>query len=247
MIEKGKIIVFEGLDNSFKETNYKKFVENLKKNYGMEEGKDLITESFPRYNNDITIPLKRWLDGSLNRDILKMIPNAVNTLYSIDRMDFWLNSNHNYLEHRKDYTFVFDRYSLSNGIYNPINLRETTSVDILNDPIAFGIPLPNVIVWMRMKDFDILKSLINKKSGKDENEKDLSFIECVWNNSEKFIQNDKLIDKFGIDLIVIDCIDDNGNIKSEDELEQEVWDKVHPILERPSKQINIENILSREI
>ena len=61
MIEKGKIIAFEGLDCSFKETNYKKFTENLKKNYELKEGEDLVTESFPRYDNDITIPLKKWL------------------------------------------------------------------------------------------------------------------------------------------------------------------------------------------
>ena len=235
MFGKGKIVAFEGLDCSFKETNYKNFIKRLQEEKGMECGydKDIISESFPRYNNDITIPLKKWLSGELNRTILKYMPSAVNSLYSINRMDFWINTNHNYLEHRQDHLFVFDRYILSSPIYNPIGMERATATDVLVDTLQFCVPLPNIVVWMRMKDFDVLKSIIQNKNNKDENEKDIEFLKNAWERSEEFLFKSNICKAIGTDLIVIDCLDENNNIRSEKELSDEIWDKVTPILELP--------------
>lgn len=245
MLGKGKIVAFEGLDCSFKETNYKNFIKRLKKEKGMECGydKDIITESFPRYDNEISIPLNKWLTGQLNRSVLKYMPSAVNALYSIDRMDFWLNVNHNNLEHRQDYLFVFDRYILSSPIYNPISMEKTTATDVLVDPLQFCIPLPNIVVWMRMKDFDVIKSIIQDKKNKDENEKDIEFLKKAWERSEEFLFKSNICEAIGIDLIVVDCLDENNNIRSEEELADEIWDRVLPILERPLQDRTGEELL----
>lgn len=50
MFPKGLIIAFEGLDCSFKETNYKEFASRLVRDYPSKQD-FIITESFPRYQN----------------------------------------------------------------------------------------------------------------------------------------------------------------------------------------------------
>lgn len=241
----GKIIAFEGLDNCFKETNFKAFVKRLRS----DDECDIYTESFPRYGNWSAIGVEKWLDGSLDRTHLKDYPVMVKSLYAIDQMSYWYESVHNgtrnidILNNNDNYfCFVFDRYCISNALYNPFNMRisnfedihsysekETTVQDILCVCNDFGYPLPDIVVWMRMKDFNILKSLIAKKAGKDANELDTDFIYQVWKRSEKLLE-DKVLENCGIEVVVVDCIDDNGNIKPKEKLADEVWNQIQNAL-----------------
>ena len=63
----GRIIAFEGLDNSFKETNYHAFVARLRYSADVE----ILTESFPRYGTQSAIMLEKWLDDLSERKEVK--------------------------------------------------------------------------------------------------------------------------------------------------------------------------------
>ena len=116
------IIAFEGLDCSFKETNCKAFVNYAK--YAVEVGTTIVTESFPRYENESSIFVRKWLDGkSFDRDFLKKHSMAVDSFYSIDRFSYWYDrTDHNgysIMDIMKQntntfYTFIFDRYPETN-------------------------------------------------------------------------------------------------------------------------------------
>lgn len=218
------IIAFEGLDCSFKETNCKAFVNYAK--YAVEGGTTIITESFPRYENESSIFVRKWLDGkSFDRDFLKKHSMAVDSFYSIDRFSYWYDrTDHNgysIMDIMKQnpnifYTFIFDRYNISNAIFNPIY----TGVDIRDltfDRDVYGIPLPDTVVWMRMKSFDVLKSLIAEKSNKDANEMDIDFLYKIWSRSEDMIKSD-IFDQLGIRLVVVDCLNEDLTIKTKDEI-----------------------------
>lgn len=225
------IIAFEGLDCSFKETNYKSFLYKLRDMRGPYF--KIHKESFPRYNNSSAIGIKKWLNGDFDRDVLMNLPEARKMLYSLDRFSYWydsadttdgtrrielLNDTNNF------HYFVFDRYSLSNTIYNPNDKNDLSIDDFLFDKDKFAIPNPNVIVWMRMKNFDVLKNLILKKNNKDENETDLEYLEEVWNRSEKMISND--FRSLSIKLLVVECLDKDNNIRSREELNAEIWERI---------------------
>lgn len=217
------IITFEGLDCSFKETNCKAFTDYVKRCWG---GTTIITESFPRYTNESSIFVRKWLDGkSYDRGFLKKHNMAVNTFYSLDRFSYWHDKTDNEGYSIKDiieqnpntfYTFVFDRYNISNTIYNPIY----TGVDIRDltfDRDVYGVPLPDTVVWMRMKYFDVLKHLISEKSNKDANELDTEFLFKIWHRSEEIIKSD-IFNQLGIKLVVVDCLNDDLTIKTKDEI-----------------------------
>lgn len=218
------IIAFEGLDCSFKETNCKAF-SNYARNV-INTGGSVFTESFPRYENEASIFVRKWLDGkSFDRGFLKKHNMAVDSFYSLDRLSYWYDkSEHNGYSimdimsknHNTFYTFIFDRYNISNTIFNPIY----TGVDIRDftyDRDVYGIPLPDTVVWMRMKSFDVLKHLISEKSNKDANETDIDFLYKIWSRSEEMIKSD-IFEQLGIKLVVVDCLNDDLTIKTKDEI-----------------------------
>lgn len=232
------IIAFEGLDCSFKETNYKSFISHLR-DMRDPSGFSIITQSFPRYKHPACYGVERWLGNNYDRDVLKQHPMAVDSFYSMDRFDYWYHKsndgdiltdyrwidivNGKHATNRFTY-FVFDRYNLSNTIYNPIypgvDIRDFTF-----DSDIFAIPNPDIIVWMRMRSFDVLCELLAKKKDKDANEVDIEFLRSVWERSESIIKSN-IFDKLGIKLIVVDCLDEDLNIKSRDEIREYIWTQV---------------------
>lgn len=230
---KGRIIAFEGLDNSFKETNYKAFVERLSALNGFADSQhlEIHTESFPRYGNQATLMVEKWLDGSLDRSHMMKHAAAVCNLYCADRLSYWYESVHGMKRnierlYEADSVFVFDRYSSSNAIYNPMtDPNNVTAEDLKYDEKVYGVPTPDIVVWMRMKSFDVLKQLIANKANKDANEIDTSFIQSVWERSERAIQTN-VFAQAGINLIVIDVLNEDNSIKSREEIADEIYAQI---------------------
>lgn len=228
-----KIIAFEGLDNCFKETNFKHFSKNLKNEFPNEL---ILTESFPRYGYQSCISVEKWLDGSLNRDMLKKYPQAINNLYAVDRLHYWYENTHGQKNNMQmleetNACFIFDRYTISGIIYNPIK-----SIDIYDNLLfehnAFGIPNPDIVVWLRNNNLEDFLENLNKKINKDKNETDIEYLKNVYEKSE-FIINSDIFKIAGIDLIVIDINskDELCKYKSEMELVFEIFEKVSNVLE----------------
>ena len=225
------IIAFEGLDNSFKETNHISFL-NMLKYMRFGDYYKIHSESFPRYGHWSAKGLEKWLDGSIDRTMLKSHTKAINSLYSIDRLSYWYESDENgyrnidFLNDKdKFHYFVFDRYNLSNTIYNPIHPGEVNIEDFTFDHDVYGIPNPNVIIWMRMRNFDVLADLISKKKNRDMNELEIDFLKDKWDRSEQIISS-SIFDQLGIKLIVVDCLNDDDTIKSKTDISNYIWKSV---------------------
>lgn len=254
MFPKGLIIAFEGLDCSFKETNYKEFVSRLVRDYPSKQD-FIITESFPRYYSKGSYFLSKWLDGTYDRELLMNRPLAVNSMYSLDRFDFWQTKiplkyvrgqakKPIDLRKEKSHCFVFDRYSFSNAIYNPAHghLGYMPSIDDFNyDANIYGNPNPDIVIWMRMKDFSVLESLIKQKENTDKNEKNIDFIHKVWDRSEHVLKHNyfKYRSDINTSLIIVECLDEQNNIRSKEDLANEIYSRVmrevEKILERKKK------------
>ena len=223
----GLIIAFEGLDNCFKETNCKGFVNELKAIF---PEKEIITEAFPRYGNWACMGVEKWLDGKLDRDVLKHLPTATCALYSLDRLAWWIEKVHGrdsimFEKYGNPNTcFIFDRYQLSNAFFNPVNRKDTTEVDLNLEFANFGVPKPNIVFWMRANNFDAYVKLLAKKENKDENESDIEFLKAIWERSEAAIKDD-IFKKAGIIFIPIDIFDEEGNPKSKKAILDAIWVK----------------------
>lgn len=242
-MKKSVIISFEGLDCSFKETNYKSFVTKLREQRDESCGYHIHVESFPRYKNPICTPVISWLQGELDRPRLKKMPIAVNSLYAIDRMHYWFGEqdtfevrNADFLEGKEEpdkfHYFVFDRYALSNAVYNPIDNGYKRTLEF--DHKYFGIYNPDIVVWMRMSNFDKIAEVLAAKQNRDKNELDLEFLRDAWERSERLIANNGwYIEKYtGATVIVVDVLDKNGEYKSREEIFDFIWREVNAAVAR---------------
>lgn len=230
----GKIIAFEALDCCFKETNHATFCNRLQQHLTNTHSEiKLEKASFPRYGNPSSYLCTGWLRGDLDREYMKKHPSIVNSMYSLDRVYYWHEhykpgSDETRAQKRDDKSaiFVFDRYTLSNAMYNPIYDQDTViTSDVFWDLMTFDIPMADIFIWMRMRDFDKLADLLWKKKNKDENELDLSFIRKVWERSEHFIKYHNDMDN-SFKFIVIECLDEDGNFRSKEDIANEIWVKV---------------------
>ena len=97
-----KLISFEGIDASGKETQAQMLYEYLKR-----EGFNVAYESFPRYYTPVGKLIKKSLKGEIT-----LTPEAHHMLYEVDRIDFmgYLNE----LEELEWDFLILDRYTHSN-------------------------------------------------------------------------------------------------------------------------------------
>lgn len=225
---KGTIIAFEGLDNCFKETNVKTFVESINNSVFY----DVYTQDFPRYDSDTSYFVKQWLSGNFDREYLKKYPIARCAMYSLDRLAYWMEKNNDgvrnidILNNDPLSIFVFDRYNISNSIYNPIvNDNSVELADLLFDEVTYGVPRPNIVVWMRNRSLDKYLEMVAYKTNKDKNELDVDYLKEVYERSEKLIHS-KLFQIAGIDLIIIDILDCNNQIRSREDIAEEIFTEI---------------------
>ena len=242
----GLIISFEGLDCCFKETNYQTFLSKLLENHN-EKYVNVFFESFPRYENDMCIPVKKWLDGKIDRTILSSIPLAKNSLYAIDRMDYWhgvseemdleydCNTLYQYKQKNKHACFIFDRYTVSNIIYTPMDGNfdsHVTKEEILFEESFFKVPRPDIVVWLRATDFEFIRQGLAAKQNKDKNELDLTYLEKVWKRSEMLIKEDiGIFEYFGIHIIPININNYDLTPRTREEVAQDVEEKVYDVID----------------
>lgn len=166
-----EIIVFEGLDCSYKETNSKRLVEYLKS-----KSIPVIYESFPRYSNQSSYPIRRYL----NNEYTNITLESVFSYYMIDQSDWW-NDISNRTDITSDTIIVLDRFYTSNCYYlnkNYINkisvIEDSNEVDKLLSSIyyqkldrmrkVFSLPLVDKVIKM-YSDSSKLKEKALKRSG----------------------------------------------------------------------------------
>lgn len=251
---RGQIIAFEGLDCSFKETNFKQFIEYLRSNFNKECNRGLITAAFPRYGMSACYMVEQFLENKINSTRFRAnYSDTVCSFYSMDRLHFW-NQFHNFTNIQLTYMdliripsscFVFDRYSLSNAIYNPDNGEYITKQDILKEKERFGNPLPTILVLFHMGNRKAYLDILKNKSGKDFNESNEEFMATVWDRIEYLI-NSNILQECGISTVVIECLDKDGCIRTREDIFNDVLNGINEAinfreigLDYPPKKENI--------
>lgn len=230
-MQKGKIIVFEGLDYSFKEYNSKRLYEYIKNNIS----EKVILLSFPNYDSNSSYFVNEYLQGKYG-ECSKVDEKQCTLFYAMDRYDTIKKNNVKELL-EQGYYIIMDRYIGSNLIFQTAKIfSEMKNYHILKQGESDSIIEKNIddyINWAVELELDILKlpkwdeviymnmplrvsyPLMKErdlKNGKEEDghESNREFLECVEMNAIRLC--DKL--KWNI----VNCVDDNDNIRTEDEI-----------------------------
>lgn len=171
--ERGKIIVLEGIDCSFKETQSKMLLDLLT-NIGIKT--TLI--GFPTYDDESSVFVKRFLNGDYGDDIT---PELISIFYALNRYDIFNREN---IQGRLDEGewFIFDRYTYSNVIHQCARYEEYYEREELEEYIydtefkALGLPEPDLVLYLYSRNFDLVVDTLSKKKNKDKNELDISYL-----------------------------------------------------------------------
>lgn len=232
-MKKGKIIVFEGLDYSFKETNSKKLYQYIKDN--ITNKVKLI--SFPNYESESSYFVKEYLRGSYGE--LNEVNEYVTSL-------FYLLDRYNTIKKEKieelleeGYYIIFDRYIGSNLIFQStkIDQREKEPYSILSKM--------NYIKWAKTLEYDICKlprenltiymnmplkvsyELMKQRQLKNQQDKD------IHEDNKKYLE---LVEENALNIAttnlwnIVNCVDEELNIKSEETLFNEILDIVNKFI-----------------
>ena len=203
MIEKGKIITFEGMDGCFKETNSKRL-----ESYLNDKGIKTTRIAFPTYKEGSYV--SKYLKG----DYKDTSPIQVAALFALDRYDT-IQSEDIINRLNSGEWFIFDRYVDSNIIYQVSDIND---YDLINWIYKFEynileLPEPDATIGM-VGNFDlIMNEIINKRDTKDIHESNTEYLKKVYSNY-KNLCNSYYTDYWEkIDVTTIDRNSEGDEIK----------------------------------
>ena len=169
-MDKGRLIVIEGVDGSGKATQAKLLFEAL-------EEKDLPARkvSFPDYDSDSSALVKMYLRGDFGSQPGDVNAYAASAFYAVDR----------YASFKKDWQgfyetggiVVADRYTTSNAVHQCSKLPEEQWPDFLQWLFHFeyellGIPAPDRVLFLQT-EAAVTEKLLLKRYGGDASREDI--------------------------------------------------------------------------
>lgn len=211
----GKLLVFEGVDGTGKETQLNLFKRRL-----MQEGKSFKFHAFPRYNKPASYFINRYLDDLESpyghSDTIN--PHMASLFYSLDRADAsfgirrWLDAND---------VVVLDRYTGSNLGHQGAKIESEAERKQFTDWLfnleyeILQIPKPDLNIVLD-NPMDVIKRRLTDRSSSDAHEANFDHIEKARNS---YLWASKQYDNFKI----VSGVED-GRELTPDEIHARVWD-----------------------
>lgn len=169
-MNKGKLIVLDGLDGSGKATQTDLLTKKL-----IQKGLQVKHISFPDYNNPSSSLVKMYLNGSFGGNPNDVNAYAASSFYAVDRYasykQFW----------QQDYAngtiIIADRYSTSNAIYqlSKVDTYEKSKFLQWLEYFEYGLlqlPKPDAVIFLDMP-IEISQKLLTERYKGDNSKKDL--------------------------------------------------------------------------
>ena len=167
-----KIIVFEGLDCSFKETNSIALT-----NY---TGKEAKRYTFPDYDNDRSYYIKQFLGKNYPEDISKKI---IRSMYLMEMYDKWNTEIKEDIKNGIRY-IIFDRFWYSGLYYNCSNDNDYN--DLTMEALhTYRLPVADLLFKM-ITDPDLMIQKLKEKSSGDIYESNIQKMLEIYNRFNVF-------------------------------------------------------------
>ena len=145
-MERGKLIVFEGIDGSGKSTQFEMMCESLDRRGG--EYRRLV---FPQYSEPSSALIRMYLAGEFGENPDDVNAYAASAFYAVDRYA-------SYVKEWRDYylsggMILADRYASSNAIHQASKLPEQEQQSFFGwlgqfEYDLMGLPVPDIVIYM---------------------------------------------------------------------------------------------------
>lgn len=183
----GKLIVIEGVDSSGKATQTQLLVNRLKN-----DGFSPMQITFPDYESDFSIPVKKYLAGDLGKEADSVSPYGASLLYAIDRYASYIRTWGEF--YKSGGTVIADRYVTSNIVHQASKLSGNEKLEFIKwlsdvEYEKLALPKPDIVIFLDMppKYAQMLmahrKNKITGGNQKDIHESDSSYITRSYENA----------------------------------------------------------------
>lgn len=215
---KGKLIVFEGTDGSGKSTQFKLLCDRLEK-----QGTDFHRLVFPQYDQPSSTLLKMYLGGEFGSNPSDVNAYAASTFYAVDRYASWKKVWSKPYHSGK--WILADRYTTSNAVHQGGKLspeEQSAFFDWLSDfeYNKLALPQPDIVIYLDMPTEQAVSLLRSREKATntkaDIHEVDTEYLGLCRQTALRAVAH------YGWKRI--NCVDSHGNIRSIDDIHQEIWD-----------------------
>ena len=178
-MEKGKLIVFEGIDGSGKSAHYRRVCQRLEA-----DGIDYNHIVFPRYDKESSALLRMYLNGEFGSNPSGVTAYIASTFYAVDRVAAYRTD---WGEAYNAGGFVLsDRYTTSNAVHQGAKLKNEELDDFFEwlydfEYVKMELPKPDLVIYLGV---DLETSLARMKhrqektnTSADIHEKDVRYLE----------------------------------------------------------------------
>lgn len=216
-----KFIAIDGLDGSGKETQSKKLVKYL-----TEKGKKVRLLSFPTYDGKGSAFVDMYLKGELGKNPEDTNAYAASVFFAMDRYySFRTDWSKDYLD--DDTYIIANRYTSANAVHQLSKLPREVWDEFLSwlwdfEFTKIGLPAPDKVIYLEMKP-EVSMALINSRSEQTGRVKDIHEMDnnhLVNSYAAALYSSEKL----GWDII--HCCDENNNLKSINDIFEDILSKL---------------------
>lgn len=226
---KGKLIVFEGTDGSGKATQTQLLCQRLD-----DDGAPYRKIDFPRYGKPSAAMVEEYLNGYLGKKPGDVNAYAASLFFSMDR----------YASFKQDWggwyesggVVVADRYTTSNAVHQASKLQKGERKSYLDwlfhlEYDLLGLPAPDLVVYLDVP-IELTEEMMRRRELRtgiraDIHEQDAAYLRSCRMNAKEIVQE--------CGWTVVHCAKD-GQIRTPEEIHQEVWQHVDTLLNGSSFQ-----------
>ena len=221
---RGKLIVFEGTDGSGKSTQFARLCGRVSA-----MGREYQKLTFPQYAEPSSALIRMYLGGEFGDKPGDVNPYAASAFYAVDRYASLKKVWGEY--YRKGGLILTDRYTTSNAVHQGVKCAPEQREDYLRwlddfEHEKLGLPRPDMVIYLDVPTQATVQLLRARESSTnttaDIHEKDTAYLaacrECAG----------QAADILGWKRIR--CLDEGGNLRSIEDIHEEIWGLVAPIL-----------------
>ena len=220
----GRLIVFEGTDGSGKSTQFQRLCQRLD---GM--GREYRKLVFPQYSEPSSALIRMYLGGEFGSSPQDVNPYAASAFYAVDRYASLKKVWGEF--YRAGGLILTDRYTTSNAVHQAVKCAPEEREAFLRwlddfEHEKMGLPRPDGVIYLDMpteKAVELLRARESATQTKaDIHELDTGYLAAC---RESALQAAQLLG-----WKVIPCLDERGNLRSIEEIHDQVWSLVSALL-----------------
>ena len=220
----GKMIDFEGTDGSGKSTQFKLLCGRVNR-----EGKSFRQLVFPRYDQPSSALIRMYLGGEFGKNPGDVNPYAASAFYAVDRYASLKQDWGNY--YQEGGLILTDRYTTSNAVHQGAKCSPEERPDFLRwlddfEHNKLGLPRADLVLYLDMpteRSIELLRSREASTHTKaDIHELDTGYLAMCRKSA---LQAAEILG-----WTVIPCVNKRGELRTIEEIHQQLWALVQPML-----------------